>query len=461
MKEYIKSNLQDMISDLCKLINIPSVMGEASEGMPFGKDVNAALDYILSWAESKEMYVKNYEGYAGEVSIGNGNTVVGILVHTDVVPAGDGWNTSPFEATIIGDKIYGRGSLDDKSPIVSCLYVMDYINKNNLLSDKYTIRMIIGTNEEDAWGGINYYINKVNKLPDMSIVPDANFPMIFCEKGLLDFNMEFENIKDKTKHRLTEINFGNARNVVPGKATCTVTSSHIEEIKNALSKHESNKSVILVYSDDSVSIVVNGLSTHSMSPEKGTNAIGLMMNLLSDLGKDLDMHYLVEVYNNTMGMTYNGEKINLALEDEVSGKLTMNIGKINILDDKVIFESNIRYPASIESTVIINGVSKCCKDLNLDYIQVDHLGSILVDLDTEIVSKSMSAYEKVTGDTESKPYAIGGATYARAIPNAVAFGPLFPYEDELAHEPNEFVSIDSFAKMTEIYFEALIELTNN
>ena len=455
IKNYVNENKTSMVNNLIDLINIPTLRGEPAPGAPFGENINKGLEYLLDLAASFGLEVKNYDGYAGEINLGTGDYIIGILGHVDVVPVGDGWNTDPFHAKIIDNKIYGRGSMDDKAPIISCLHVLKYLKDNNLVPDGVTYRMIIGTNEEEDWLCVKHYVEVVDRLPDVSIVPDANFPAIFCEKGLLDFNLYYQvQTTTNEKMKVHALKGGIARNVVTEKAMCLieVLTNDYDTLLNSLNDLDG---VTATLKDHLWTINTLGKSCHAMSPEKGKNAIAILMNALEKLGQDFPLYDFVKLYNRVIGFTYNGENFDCAFEDHVSGKLTFNVGEILLAENIISLISNVRYPASCDKDIVINAVKGKATKLNLDYELIDHMDAICMDMDSELITKLMSAYVKETGDTENKPFSIGGATYARTIPNAVAFGPLFPWEEELAHEDNEFQDIESFEKMTYIYADAL------
>ncbi len=449
-KQFIEKNIDEMTHKLIDFVNIPSVLDPNtanSKGAPFGQDIQAALEYILKLGESFGMKTRNFDGYAGDITVGKGSFIIGILGHVDVVSAGKGWNTDPFNAVIIDEEIFGRGTADDKGPILSSLYSMKYMVDNNLIPEGVSIRMILGTDEEEEWRGIDKYIEKVDILPNLSFVPDGYFPLVNCEKGLLDFNLIWE----EGAPSIETLNGGDGRNIVPSETLCTLNET-FEIIPDNLPDH-----ISLSVIDGKLSISAKGLSTHAMSPEKGKNAISMLFDFLNVNGiKDP----LVTAYNQLIGMGYNGENMNINFSDDLSGILTFNVGKVAMENEKIIFECNVRYPASMELTQIEESICNSLSSSSFQYSQKSKLPPICISQDTNLVSALLESYREVTGDTKNTAFAIGGATYARAIPNAVSFGPLFPYEEELAHEANEKLSIDSYKKMTEIYISALEKLVN-
>lgn len=455
--KFIEKNREKMISDIVDFVNIPSLYcaEETTKDMPFGKNISKGLDWVLDKAESMGMTVRNIDGYAGEISVGNGNFIVGILAHEDVVAAGEDWDTNPFNAVVKDNKIYGRGTGDDKGPLISTLYVMKYLMEEKKIPEGAMVRMIIGTDEEEEWRGIDYYTSHVDILPDYSIVPDGYFPLIFCEKGLIDFDLCLPLQVDSSADIIVkELYGGSGRNIVAGKAFCALECKEgdVAAIAKTL---EETKGISIVVDNTTIKATAQGRSTHAMSPEKGENAISLLMEVLENLNYSLSYGKLIKTYNEYIGMDYNGEKFGCGFEDELSGKLTLNIGIIKVQDNDVILESNLRYPASMDVDEVRAAMDVTLEKAGFAYSLKAYLPPVYTEPDSDFVGVLMDAYQRVTGDTENKAFAIGGATYARAIPNAVAFGPLFPYEEELAHEANEYLDIDSLEKMTVIYTAAL------
>ena len=229
LNKIIKEYKDDIIKSTQEIIRIRSVEDEAKEGMPFGEGVNEALKYVLKLSSELGFEVANFDGYAGHAEIGNGDETVGVLVHLDVVPEGEGWTYPPYAAEIHDDKIFGRGTIDDKGPAIAVLYAMKAIKESGLDINK-KIRIIFGTNEETDWGGITYYLKKV-KAPDVAFTPDADFPVIHGEKGILVFDLAKAVSKKCTGNiRIKNIYGGNRPNMVPD--SCTAILSVCAENRN-------------------------------------------------------------------------------------------------------------------------------------------------------------------------------------------------------------------------------------
>lgn len=460
VQEYISENRNNMVQDLADFIRFKTYLDTytAGEEKPFGSGIAEGLEWLLRKGTAFGMDCRNVDGYAGEICCGKGDFVIGILAHEDVVQAGEGWETEPFEAVITEDRIIGRGSSDDKGPLISCLYAMKYLKEENLIPAGVQLRMIVGTDEEELWRGIDYYKAHTERLPDYSIVPDGYFPLIFCEKGMFDFDLDICNERDADALvQVMEIEGGTARNVVPGKAKMVLKAP--EKVCEIAARHESVK---CCYRNGYATIETEGKSTHAMAPENGISAISILMKVLEDIDDQIgcSISGFVKKYQKYIGADYNAGLFGCGFADDISGKTTINVGVMRYKKEKIHMEINLRYPAAVKKGQVFSAIEKTVRSMDAKYTEVSYLPPIYIDPESDFIRELMDVYVRNTGDTKTAPLAIGGATYARAVENSVAFGALFPGEKELAHEPNEFLRMESFVKMTAIYAEALIALMN-
>lgn len=436
MPEFFMNQAEQeaMLHDIKALVEIPTVCSEENgPGEPFGKKVAQGLEFVLKLAQDFGFETENYDGYMGEITMGTGAFTVGILCHVDVVPAGEGWETPPFESVLKDGKLYGRGSSDDKGPLIGALYAMKHIHENGLLPEDASVKLLVGTNEEELWQDIPYYLEHARKLPDVSIVPDAFFPLINCEKGLYDFDLIYRRTaKLPGSIVVEEIHGGSGRNVVPAECICRL-------------KIEGKEGPI--------EVKTLGKSAHAMAPEKGINAIIQMIRYLEITTEDE-----FAAACGTLMDDYYGKAAGFACEDEESGKLTCNFGTIRTDGDSIRLECNVRYPASLSFETIESRISEAFTSAGFQVEYVDKLPPIYFPKDSRLVKTLMEVYQTCTGDKESQPVSMGGATYARAIPKAVGFGAIFPHEEEIAHEPNEFIVVQSLLQATELIHEAILAL---
>lgn len=463
LNKLIEDYRSDIIKSTQDIIKIRSVEDNAKEGMPFGEGVNEALEYALKLSSELGFDVENIDNYAGHAEIGKGNETVGVLVHLDVVPEGENWTYPPYAGEVHDNKIYGRGTTDDKGPAIAALYAMKAIKESGLHINK-KIRIIFGTNEESGWGGINYYLKKV-KAPDVAFTPDADFPVIHGEKGIIVFDL----IKDinrecSGKVKIKKIFGGNRTNMVPDSCTAvvSVSSDYKNEFISKIEELIERQGFKIKVEDNGQDIILNsyGVSAHGSMPQSGQNAISQLLVVLSNvIDCEGDICDLLKTYNEKIGMEYNGESIGCGFEDDVSGKLTFNVGIIDVNSDKAKISVNIRYPIKYSSDQVYNGMREQLKGAGIEIVEGEDIKPIYIPKDHPLVKKLMKVYREETGDYDSQPITIGGGTYARAMENAVAFGPLFPGQEELAHQKDECISIDDLVKITKIYAKALYELS--
>ncbi len=437
----IEKNFSSYVEDLRDLVAIESVYSEDNSGKPFGQPVDDSLIKILEI--SKRLGFRTYydpEGYYGYAEIGQGEEMIGILGHMDVVPAGDleAWDSNPFELIEKDGFLIGRGTQDDKGPTLAALYAVKLLVDEGIIFNK-VVRFIYGTDEETLWRGMIKYQEK-ERMPDMGFSPDSKFPLIYSEKGLLQCKLLSKQPSP------IELVGGDAFNSVPSK----ISYNHKqEELKNVLDKH------CFTYEQDEDKITVVGKSSHAANTEAGVNAISRLILSLHEIGYESPaINFISEMVKET----YFGELIFGNIEDEPSGKLKMNVGKIDFSSSGEEICIDIRIPVKTEKSVVVDKLKAVASDYQLEYLEYDFLRSIYVPLDSTLITKLMESYQEVTGDTKSLPEASGGATYARAMDNCVAFGSVLPSSLKTEHQPNERVTVDDLKIAMQVYAVAVNKL---
>ena len=457
----IDSYKEEIIASTQEIVKIKSVEEEPKENMPFGEGPYKALQYGLELSEKLGFDTKDLEGYAGYAEFGQGEETVGVLAHLDVVPEGTGWTYPPYGGEIHDGKIYGRGTVDDKGPAIAVLYAMKALKESGISLNK-KIRLILGTNEETGWGCMNYYF-KHEKAPTMAFTPDADFPVIYGEKGIIVFNLEQKidsNICESIK--LIDLKGGNAPNMVPDYAEVALEVEDIDNFDERYKDYikEKNNPIDINIVNNQVKVIARGISAHGSTPEKGENAISYLMDFLGYIleGK-CDICEFINIYNERIGFKHNGEGIGCGLEDDMSGKLNFNLGLIKLEDNKIILTINVRYPIRSSSKEVYEGIKKNIKGTKLELVEGrSDSKPLYVPKDSFLVETLMKVYKEQTGDINSDAITIGGGTYARAMENAVAFGPMFPGQPDVVHQRDEYISIEHLMKITKIYAQALYEL---
>ena len=453
IKNVIESLREPMTEMLARWIKIPSVKGEPAPGAPFGAEVRRCLDVALEDAKNLGFEVRNFDGYAGDISMGpKGVNPLAILAHLDVVPAGDGWQMDPFGAEIIDGKMYGRGTSDDKGPAVAGLFAMVAAQKLGVKLNR-EVRLILGCDEESGWECMEYYAAHCD-MPKVGFSPDASFPVINTEKGMLHLDLHGEYCTEGLK--VKEFNVGERTNVVPGLATAVVygDAALCELANKVAAKLELDVKAEL--NGELVTITATGIPGHAAMPESTRNAIGMVLLVLNELGVEGALKTLAEC----VGMEYDGAGLDVKCEDIVSGPLTCNMGIIRYTEEKGLYATlDIRYPILCSHEALTASISAAlapCVTVTVDTQKEPHH----VPANSKLVKALMESYAEVTGDTEAKPMAMGGGTYAKVLEEGVAFGSLFPDEEELAHQAGEYITIDSLVKNLYIFIKAIEKLQN-
>ncbi|MTI96866.1 MAG: dipeptidase PepV [Firmicutes bacterium] len=433
------------------LIKIPSVKEPGTKEKPFGEPIDHALRFMLDKGQELGFDTKNYDGYAGHIEFGEGEEILGILCHLDVVPAGDDWSYPPFEGEIAEGKLYGRGTLDNKGPAVAVLYAMAALKDAGFTPHK-RIRLILGTDEESGWECMQHYLAHAEK-PDLGFTPDAVFPIINAEKGIVMVRLQGP-WPEKEGYSLMELRGGHRANMVPDRCLIRLSGGNMPALDEFLPQIGANEAQVSVNSiGAAVEIEVRGVSAHGSTPEKGVNAIAHALKILGGLGFDGGLTGLLA---DKVGFGWDGEGLNLKLSDADSGPLTLNLGVIKSEAEHLSAELDIRYPISFSKEEILQRLRASLPD-SVSVTTLDSKPPLFVSPESKLIKVLQDVYTKHTGDP-AELIAIGGGTYARALDNAVAFGPLFPGREELAHQKDEHISVDDLLIMTRIFDDAIARL---
>ncbi len=434
--EKLEENFIEFLRNLDRLITIPSYYQEDKSIYPFGENIQKVLEEMLNIC--KELGFKTYidpEGYYGYAEVGKGDKLVGVLGHLDVVPPGnlEKWDNPPFSPVIKDGKYYGRGSQDDKGPTLAAIYALKTLLDSGLKLN-YRVRFIFGTDEENLWRDMPKYIEK-EEMPTIGFTPDSKFPLIYSEKGLLQCKLVGKNESGMI------FKGGDAFNSVPS----SMIVPKDEELKRVLTE------LNYEFEEKENDIEIIGKSVHAQVAETGINAINRYMHALTLLGKESKSGKFIS--ENLIGFDF-AEPIFGLIKDEHSGELKFNVGKIEFTENEEILGIDMRIPVTYDKEDIVKTLSKKAKEYGFEYRQHDYLKSIYVPLDSELITTLMSAYQEVTGDMESQPVASGGATYARAMENCVAFGCVLPNRPKTEHQPNEYIVLDDMKQAMKIYIKA-------
>ncbi|MCC9892037.1 dipeptidase PepV, partial [Streptococcus agalactiae] len=450
-----------LMDDLINLLRINSERddSQADAEHPFGPGPVKALEFFLEMAERDGYETKNVDNYAGHFTFGQGEEELGILGHLDVVPAGSGWDTDPYEPVIKDNRLYARGSSDDKGPTMACYYALKIIKELGLPTSK-KVRFVVGTDEESGWGDMDYYFEHVGlPKPDFGFSPDAEFPIINGEKGNITEYLHFSG-ENKGAVRLHSFSGGLRENMVPESATARFTS-HLDQttlgasLADFASKH--NLKAELSVEDEQYIATVYGKSAHGSTPQEGVNGATYLALYLSQFDFEGPARAFLDVTANIIHEDFSGEKLGVAYEDDCMGSLSMNAGvfQFDETNDDNTIALNFRYPQGTDAKTIqtklekLNGVEKVTLS---DHEHTPHY----VPMDDELVSTLLAVYEKQTG-LKGHEQVIGGGTFGRLLERGVAYGAMFPGDENTMHQANEYMPLENIFRSAAIYAEAIYE----
>lgn len=459
INKFIDNSKEAIIEDVKSLIEIPSIS-------LMKKDVDEALNWVIN--KANEFGLKSYtvlDNRVGVVEMGDGEETIGILTHVDVVEAEELelWNTNPFKAEIIEGSIYGRGAVDDKGPLISCLYAMKALKEAGKPLKK-KIQMIIGTQEETEWSEIDTYV-KNYRLPDYSFTPDGEFPITNIEKGYLDVILSFRNNDlqgcDKGIN-VVSIFGGKAVNVIPAKCEVELRGE-VELIEKAVDNFNLNKGkkvLSLRKEENKIIVTATGSSCHSCFPDKGVNANVIVSNFLKELPLEgsttnritefLSKYFTETGDLNTFGLKAGSEYLNGEFIHKTVASPT--ILKVKGESNSLTLNFRTAYGTTIDE------IRKCFEKhkeaYSYDFEFSEPMEATYVSKECRFLHALGDSYEKNSGFQNEFVLAYG-ASYAKAMPKTVAFGPIFPGEEDCCHEANEFITIENLMKITKIYANAL------
>ena len=443
MKIEITNQVKDdFLASLKTLISYPSVLNEGENGTPFGQAIQDVLEKTLEIAQ--EMGFQTYldpEGYYGYAEIGQGEELLAVLCHLDVVPAGDleDWQTPPFEATLKDGWLIGRGVQDDKGPSLAALYAVKSLLDQGVAFTK-RIRFIFGTDEETLWRCMNHY-NQIEEKADLGFAPDSSFPLTYAEKGLLQVKLHGSGWEDLS------LQAGRALNVVPDKAT--YKGQRLEELLPVIEQSGVN------YTEEAGAVTVLGLSKHSKDAAEGVNAIVGLAESLSLIQPHPALLFIADA----VGQDATGAALFGEIKDEPSGALSFNIATLFIDKERSEIGIDIRIPVLADKDALVERLTEVAASYQLQYEEFDYLAPLYVPLDSPLVSTLMKVYQEETGD-QTPAMSSGGATFARTMENCVAYGALFPGAEQTEHQANERAKLEDLYRALEIYAETIRRLAS-
>ncbi len=454
LNKFVADNRQNIIDDISALVDIRSVAEYGGDpAAPYGAGVQKAMHTAMALAEKAGLVPHDCEGHIAYAHTGDEHDYIGIISHVDAVPEGDGWNTDPYKCVEREGWLLGRGTEDDKGPWVLALYAVRFLLENKLPL-RYGIRMLIGCDEEVGMSDIDYYL-KNYPAPRFTFSPDAEFPVGHGEKGIFSADLTGS---EPLSPVITELCGGVASNVVPDKAH-VVLALPLDTVVRAAGK---NDALSVSGGDGAVRVTANGIAGHAGSPYNARSAIVILCSFLCDSGflSDSDRRQLSFIADCVRG--HDGSAFGIECDDGIFMPLTCIGGTIKLADRLPVQNINIRYPTCIDGATLSERIGAVCAANGFSCGSIEDSAPHYIPADSPAIAALSAAFRAVTGRNDP-PYVMSGGTYARHIPNAVAFGPVMPDAQKpdfvgAIHSKNEGLCIDSALEAVKVFAEALYNL---
>lgn len=459
-KQLAQKYQDEMMQDLISLLKIESVRDESkgTKEAPLGPGPKKALDHFLALAQRDGFTTKEFDGLAGHIEFGEGNEDLGILAHVDVMPAGKGWTTNPFEPVIKDGNIYARGASDDKGPSMAAYYGLKMVKDLNVPTSK-KVRFILGTDEESAWRGMTHYFEKMPK-PTFGFSPDAFFPIINGEKGNVTYFIDLPTTNEG-QDKLINFDSGLRDNMVPRDAVAEIVVADKASVVANFEHFVANNPIEGKTSQTAagVKLEVIGKAAHAQEPRNGINA-GLY--LAKFLDEELELAggaaNFVKLLAQYVFDASRMEKFDAAYTTEKMGDLTMNAGIMHFDEKTAKITLNFRYPQGIDADYIKAALAKVVVPMNATITKAAHaMEPHYVSADDPLVKTLLDVYAQQT-NLPAKEMVVGGGTYGRLMKRGVAFGAMFPGVPDTMHQANEFVPVADLVAASAIYAQAIYEL---
>jgi succinyl-diaminopimelate desuccinylase len=455
--DYLDQNFSALLNDLSGLIAIPSVRDTATRqsNAPFGQAIREAFDYLISWAEREGFDVRDHEGYALDISFGEGKQEIAILHHVDVVEAGDlnAWLTPAFEMHQQGDVLFGRGVTDNKGPLVASLYILKMFKALNVKLDK-KIRVIIGGAEETTWECVEHYFQH-NPQPDYGFSPDGDFPIVNGEKGILYTSLQraFPALNDLGSCQIVSIESERDRTSTCYQLTVSLSGVKAGEVSAMFADFAK-----VTRTNELYRVELSTPWEKSRNPHKVDNCMDQFVHQMRHVeGLDSNSRHLIALLDAWFADSAEGSKLGLAHQDDEMGATTCCVSSINLDQHGYNLDFDFRFPKGLTIDQTRTQLHHLSQQYGVTMIEQQYLPLSYLSPESDLIQAMGKAYSEVT-KTDAQCFSKGAASYARALDNGVAFGPTFPGDVTCVHQPNERLSLKSLKKAITIYVKVLISL---
>ena len=448
--EFIEANMEDIIRDIKAIVDIPSVISQPEEGAPYGKEIKRALLEALKIAERLGFETVNCDNHMGYASLqGEQEAYIGTIAHLDVVPAGNGWNSDPYDMVVKNGYLMGRGVIDNKGPLILTFYLGKFFKE---LGEPmpYSLRMMAGCDEESGMRDVEYYVHNYEE-PVFLFTPDSEFPLCNGEKGSLVGNITSKPFENGA---ILDFEGGMAHNAVPDAAWAL--------IRGDISKFPPAERITIRQDERGVRIDATGIGGHASHAENTINAIGVIADYLLkyDLVTTEEKQYLTMV--SKLCEDYQGHGLGIECADGIFPPLSI-IGGLMRMEDGVLKQNfDSRYPTNTTGDELVRKLSELGAQYGATITDVSDSVPFYIGTDKPEIKACLDAYNDIRG-LNGKPFTMGGGTYARHFRNAISFGteiPAEPLPDFVGkiHTFDEGIGIERLKMSLKVYILALYRL---
>lgn len=447
----------DYLTDLVALLGIKSIKDEvtASDVAPFGIGNKQALEFMLKIAQRDGFTTCNVDNVAGHIEWGQGDEIIGVIGHLDVVPAEDNWSvTQPFKPLIKDGYLYARGVSDDKGPMLAAYYAIKQLAQQNIIANK-RIRLIFGTDEESDWQCVKAYFAQQPK-PQIGFSPDSQFPIVNSEKGSVSMQLDFA----KEDSGLQSFHSGEKRNVVPEQASATIhlpanqASQTKQQFIDFIKQEQLNGEMRYDEIKQQAIFYLVGKSCHGSQPEHGHNAGTYLAYWLANILPDsIFLRFIAK----KLHLNFTGDRLANINDKTKYAQTSLNIGVMRFSQQHSWLQLNFRYSAELDQEQIFSQVTSSCSPLISCQIIGQPKSPHFVAENSQLVTRLKEAYHSVTGN-EAYCITAGGGTFARLFDNCVGFGALFPDDEDTMHQIDEKSKLNHLFMTIDIYTQALKNL---
>lgn len=443
-KKLAKSEVKNATVALQKFVQINSVYDASSkkEGQPYGAGVKKALDYLAKLGEDYGFKVDKCDGYCTELSIGEEGPLIGIYGHSDVVPVSGKWSHPEFGGEIKDGRMWGRGTCDDKGPLLASLYALKALKDNGLLKG-FRVKLVSGGDEERGSSCLEYYFGPhKGEKPALGFTPDANWPLIYAEKGI----RHYQAVRICDLSPIIAMDGGVATNAVCDQLVVTLKKDPKLE---AFLKDK--KDLCDVMSMDEIDIVsFKGKSAHGSTPELGVNAA---LRAFETLGSFYKIDFLSKLYS--VIADPNGKGFDGYAHSPELGDTTYNYGIVKYDGKAFKITVDFRFGETVDADDFAHRFEQ---KTGLVCSKMGDSKLLIFDKKSVLISTLLKAFKKETHKLFVKPLAIGGGTYAKECVNTVAFGAEWEGHPGNMHGVDEYIYMDDFEKDIAIYARAIYML---